>query len=254
MIEPYWTDGERTIIHGDCLAVLPTLEAESVDLVLTDPPYGCPPTNDWSPEGPNGTIARPLGEVSWDTVDWSWLEHIPRVLSGSGTVISFCRVQDVGTAQERLCAVGIPPRGVLLWLKTNPVPKGAGKVYASAFEAMVWGARSGYWWSPPEGANQRWNVVHAPHETDPAKCYHPTQKPLSVVTALLRTHCRPGGTVLDPFLGSGTTLVAAKQLGLRAIGIELNDTEAEPYCRIARKRTEAAKAPERTLFDEVTEA
>lgn len=72
---------------------------------------------------------------------------------------------------------------------------------------------------------------------------HPTCKPLALIAWLLRLGNPEGGTVLDPFAGSGTTLVAAKTLGMRAIGIELNETEDEPYCTIAQKRTEAAEAP-----------
>ena len=72
---------------------------------------------------------------------------------------------------------------------------------------------------------------------------HPTAKPLALVAWLLTLGNPNGGLVLDPFLGSGTTLVAAKTLGMRAVGIELMETEDDPYCTIASKRTEAAKAP-----------
>lgn len=77
----------------------------------------------------------------------------------------------------------------------------------------------------------------------PQRNPHPTCKPLALIAWLLTLGNPPGGTVLDPFAGSGTTLVAAKALGMRAIGIELNETEEEPYCTIAQKRTEAAEAP-----------
>ncbi len=84
----------------------------------------------------------------------------------------------------------------------------------------------------------------------PRANHHPTCKPVALVAWLLTLVCPPEGLALDPFLGSGTTLVAAKQLGLRAIGIELNDTDEEPYCRISQKRIEAAKAPELNLFEQ----
>jgi DNA modification methylase len=245
-MEPYWTDGERTIYYGDCLEVLPGLEAASVDLILTDPPYGCPPTvTKWSPrQGPKSSILRPISEVSWDRADWSWIRLLPQLLSETGSAITFCRLEDLGTVGAAFESAHLKMRGSLLWLKTNPIPRGAGKVYASAVEAMAWAARTGYWWSPPRCSNERWNVIMAPHESQVS---HASQKPRAVIRGLLRTHCPPDGLILDPFLGSGTTLVVAKELGLRAIGIELNDTEQEPYCRIARKRIERTQKPELVL-------
>lgn len=101
----------------------------------------------------------------------------------------------------------------------------------------------------PRGMNET-RKDGGPRQFPPRHNPHPTIKPVSLVAWLLTLVVPPEGIVLDPFLGSGSTLVACKRLGLRAIGIELNDTEAEPYCRIAQKRTEAAKVLERTLFQE----
>lgn len=92
-------------------------------------------------------------------------------------------------------------------------------------------------------------LLNGTGETLPMRNCHPTAKPVALVAWLLTLICPPDGLALDCFMGQGTTLAAAKQLGLRAIGIELNDTEDEPYCRIARKRVEATKASERTLFE-----
>ena len=84
------------------------------------------------------------------------------------------------------------------------------------------------------------------------KCNHPTCKPLALISWLLTLGLPTGGLALDPFMGSGTTLVAAKALGMRATGIELNETEDEPYCTIAAKRVEAQEEPQATLFDEAS--
>jgi len=72
---------------------------------------------------------------------------------------------------------------------------------------------------------------------------HPSVKPLALVSWLLTLGTPDGGLVLDPFAGTGTTLVAAKALGIRAVGVELNDTPAEPFCTIARQRIEAQDPP-----------
>jgi DNA modification methylase len=248
-MQPYWTDGERTIYHGDCLEILPLLGSQTVSLVIADPPYGCPPpVTKWSP-GSGRDIIRHIGDVSWDTAKWDWLERAARVLTGQGQLLCFCRLEDIGVVREAIAEAGLPGRGTLVWQKTNPVPKGKCKVYESAIEAICWGARHGYYWLRADDAPDRWNVIQCAHESNPSECFHPSQKPVRVIERLVRAHCPPGGAVLDPFMGSGTTLVVAKKLGLRGIGIELNDSEDEPYCRIARRRIEAAEGLEPTLFD-----
>ncbi|MDE2106820.1 MAG: site-specific DNA-methyltransferase, partial [Patescibacteria group bacterium] len=96
------------------------------------------------------------------------------------------------------------------------------------------------------------SVVRCKNEHSDA--VHPTQKPLELLRWLLGYSCQPGGTVLDPFMGSGTTLVAAKQLGRRAIGIEIE----ERYCDIAVERLrqsvfrfeEPKSEPEQLGFDQ----
>ena len=100
----------------------------------------------------------------------------------------------------------------------------------------------------PQGYNET-RRDGGPRQFLPRKCNHPTTKPLALIAWLLTLGNPPGGVVLDPFAGSGTTLVAAKALGMRAIGIELNETEDEPYCTISAKRTEAQEAPKTNLFN-----
>jgi site-specific DNA-methyltransferase (adenine-specific) len=74
---------------------------------------------------------------------------------------------------------------------------------------------------------------HSPHRTPPARNHHPTVKPLALMRYLCRLVTPPNGLILDPFMGSGTTGMAAEQEGFRAVGIEVS----EEYCEIARRRT-----------------
>jgi DNA modification methylase len=255
-MEPYWTDGERTIYHGDCREIMPELPGGAFDLVCADPPYGLSKAGtDWSPrQGPKSKILRPINKVSWDVASFEWLGLLPRLLAPTGTAISFCKVQDIGVLRDGLAAAGLTPRGEIFWLKTNPIPRGAGKVYASAMEAIVWAARDGYHWSPPAHANERHNVIVAPHETNPVEVSHPSQKPRAVMRVLLRTHCPAGGAVLDPFMGSGTTGVVCRELGLRFVGIERQDTPEEPYCTISARRMEKVPTGQLALFGDNGEA
>jgi site-specific DNA-methyltransferase (adenine-specific) len=85
----------------------------------------------------------------------------------------------------------------------------------------------------PDGPPMRWNKAGKwTDDTTPAKNHHPTVKPLALMRYLCRLVTPPGGLILDPFMGSGSTLIAAGQEGFRAVGIEVN----EEYCEIARKR------------------
>jgi site-specific DNA-methyltransferase (adenine-specific) len=95
-----------------------------------------------------------------------------------------------------------------------------------------------YEFTPPDGIPRTRRGT-----TNPSRNGHPTCKPLALMCWLLTLGLPPGGVALDPFLGSGTTLCAAKALGMRAIGIELNNTEDEPWCEVARRRVEAIEAP-----------
>jgi len=194
-MKPYYEDGACTIYHGDCREVLPTLD--KVDLVLTDPPYGIGSLMQ------GGTDTGHWGALSqvnpWDmeTPSLDLILEMPAILIIWG-----------GNYFD------LPPcRGVLAWRKLNAVPTQADFEMAWTtldMPAKMFSHNSG-------GAMDR----HG----------HPTEKP----TGLMRWcmgFAPDAQTVLDPFMGSGTTLRAAKDLGRKAIGIELE----EKYCEIAVKR------------------
>ncbi len=225
------------IIHGDCLEVLPTLAAGSVDCVVTDPPYGMPSYEPPSWHQGNRGTCTDVTEQAWDAFSTNWVGGAVRALSDDGSMLAFCKVEDAGRLRDAMHLHGVAPRHVLAWVKTTPIPRGCRPTYQSAFECIVWGARPGAWFDRPPDGRDRWNVIEGPMvRSNTERTGHPTQKPEWLMERILRRHCPPGGTVLDPFLGSGTTLVAAAKLGLNGIGIE---REAE-YVEIARKRVARA--------------
>ena len=228
-IQPYYDRDGITIYHGDCLDVLPTLEAGIVALVLTDPPYNV------SEEGSDirhlgGDVAQRRDFGEWDRSEWHpapFLALSAPLIRVGGSVLSFTSDRLLSSYRERS---EFQARGTVVWEKTNPPPTPRPS-YVSATEWVVWlqkpGARA-VW----NSGGFTTNLLRYPICGGSERTEHPTQKPIELMKELITRHSNEGDLILDPFMGSGTTLRAAKDLGRRAIGIELN----ERYCKIAVKR------------------
>jgi DNA modification methylase len=128
------------------------------------------------------------------------------------------------------------PKQLLIWVKTNPIPQFRLVGYRQATELMFWALKNKNKKNNPnflfKGQREMTNVFYAPIVGGKERTSHPTQKPLSITEKIISTHCREGGVVLDPFLGSGTTAVAAQRLKRNFIGIEISSE----YCKIANDR------------------
>lgn len=204
-MKPYYDDGTCVIYHGDCRDVLPHLDAEA-DVVLTDPPYG-------------------VGVAEWDKVaDWTWAGEIARVMAVDSHLFCFWSVSGIRDFPD---IPGLVYERVLVWSK--PMTMSNQRAGATWHWEPIW------WWRKGKAAltASMSDVLTANpplFRVNPENVAHPTQKPLAVVRTLLVAG--GGELVLDPFMGSGTTLRAAKDLGRRAIGIEIE----ERYCEIAAKR------------------
>lgn len=232
-MKPYYSHAGVTIYCGDSREILPTLACGSVDAILTDPPYNVSALN-----GRDGTtvgrVKRKDGtyrEVTKDFGAWdrdfepAWFLALAHAaLRERGSLLAFTSDVLLGAYM----AGSMKHMRTLVWVKSNPAPQFPGN-YQSALEFCVWQSK---------GAPGRFNGggAVAPVFTGPttpdAEREHPTQKPLWLMSALLQRHTDPGELVVDPFMGSGTTLRAAKDLGRRAIGIDAD----ERYCEVAAKR------------------
>ena len=200
-MEPYYQHEGITIYHGDCREILPTLEP--VDLVLTDPPYGIAHIWQGGFSDKHGW-GKALGESflrnEWDKEAPS-SETITLVCSKAPMVIIW------GGNYFNLPA----SRGWLVWNKPE-------RGFSMAEAELAWTSR-----------DMVIRVKDLPR-SEPTR-EHPTQKPLDLMKWCLG-FAPDAQTILDPFMGSGTTLRAAKDLGRKAIGIEIE----ERYCEIAAKR------------------
>lgn len=192
-MKPYYEDGAVTIYHADCMDVLPTLG--QFDLLLTDPPYGI------------GACNQTLGKGRKDFHRGDWDSTRPDISA-------------VTVMAEWQCIWGgnyfsdvLPPTNDwLIWHKAND-----GRSFSEC--EMAW-------------TNYGRQTRHLTHHWSGEIKSHPTQKPEPVMVWALSQAPAMVRTVLDPFMGSGTTLVAAKRLGKVAVGIE----REERYCEIAARR------------------
>jgi len=210
-VRPYYEDDYATIYHGNCLEVLPV----AADLVLTDVPYG--------------VVSRPSAGLRCFNKGCADVPTVPLVdlpgLLSAPSVYVFCGREQVSALLRGFSSLGMSTR-LAFWEKTNPSPINGQHLWLSSVECCVF-ARS-----PGATFNEMCASPVFRGASDREMDGHPTPKPRWLMERIVRASSNAGDTVLDPFMGSGTTLVAAKNLGRKAIGIEIE----ERYCEIAAER------------------
>jgi site-specific DNA-methyltransferase (adenine-specific) len=223
----YYEDRWVKIIHGNCREILPTLDIK-VDLVLTDPPY----EQDNHGGGVSDLAQRKLNKAYIDFVSDSFdmepiFTNFERISKSINFVI-FCSNKQVSSIMRYWEDKGYSVT-LLVWDKPNPIPFGNGK-YISNIEFMVYirGTNSPY---NNIGYNEQLKTFRYGVPSTKQRL-HPTEKPIALIERLIRIHSNENNLILDPFLGSGTTCLASKNLGRQSLGIEIE----EKFCEIAAKR------------------
>ena len=252
------------IIQGDCVEVMDSMPAESVDLIFADPPYNLQLRNEL--HRPNMTKVDAVTD-KWDHFDsfnaydeftQSWLSACQHILKPSGSIWvigSYHNIFRVGRIMQDL---GYWILNDVLWIKTNPMPNFRGVRFTNAHETLIWAstgegrrytfnhqAMKGFnddkqmrsdWWLLPLATG------HERIRDKDGKKAHSTQKPESLLYRVILSSSNPGDLVLDPFMGSGTTGAVAARLQRDWIGIE----QEANYIKLAQERIDSIQ-PE--LFD-----
>lgn len=210
LIQPYYQDEQATIYHGDCLDIYPFIEPSQFDLLATDPPYGVSLSSGWNGRHGDCAIVGDTDCLLRDTI-LAMRKHDAAIIFGSRKI-----PQPDGV------------KAVLIWEKGEHVGMGDLSFPWKPNYEEVYIIGDGFQ-GRRDGSVLRFNAVAGCVGRRTSR-FHPTEKPVDLVRYLLSR--RPSRLVIDPFMGSGTTLRAAKDLGLRAIGIEIE----EKYCEIAAER------------------
>ena len=203
----------------NCMEFMKDLPNNSVDLILTDIPYG--EVNRKS-NGLRNLDKHKADEVTFLLSDF--LSELNRIIFGS--IYIFCGTEQVSEIRGTLIKYGFSTR-LIIWEKTNPSPMNGQHIWLSGVECCVYGKRKGAVYN----GHCNNTVLRFPCGRNKL---HPTQKPLDLIKQLIEFSSNKSGLVIDPCMGSGTTGIACKELERDFIGIELD----KEYFEIAKNRIE----------------
>lgn len=220
--------GDCTLYRGDCLEILPTLPPASLDAVMTDPPYLIGAVSVGNSRAKSGTWADVNNAAWWFS---QWYGQCWRLLSDTGHFATFCNWRSLPMVICAMAQARIQATSCIVWDKEWIGPA-APSAFRPTYELIVHAAKPDARIinrSMSDIMRCKWMAVHS------GTTGHPAEKPLDLAVRLISAMSPQ--VVLDPFCGSGTFLLAASQLGIRSIGIEL-----DPACfEMARQRLLAAQ-------------
>ena len=233
----------KWLLRGDSLSFLKRIPDRSIDLILTDPPYNI---------GKHSTGNIPLPGRSpmnndvaeWDRVDFrpkEWAEDFIRILKPTGNLFIFTSYNQIGQWYDCLDS-RFDTSNFMVWHKTNPAPKIFKAGFLNSCEMIFTCWNKGHTWNFISQGEMH-NFVESPVCMRPERLSHPkhpAQKPVSILEKMIRIASNEGDIVLDPFMGVGSTGVAALNLKRKFIGIEIDQ---EYYDASVRRINDGVPSP-----------
>jgi len=237
--------GENFEVHNsDCLEMMQRLASNTVDLILTDPPYNLGKFMKSRNTGVFRMRDNHFVSSGWDDLEYvKWADHMKqffdesyRLVKPRGSLVIFMSLIKLETIINLATQAGFYYKTVGIWHKTNPMPRNMNLSFVNSTEAWVYFVKD----AATGKFNNNGKLIHDFFETSltPASekkhGKHPTQKPIKLLKNVVSLLSDEGDLVLDPFMGSGSTAVAASQLNRRVIGSELDSK----YFKIIQSRLE----------------
>mgnify|MGYP000367773559 FL=1 len=254
----------NTIINGECIAEMQKLPDSCIDLIIADPPYNLSKGGEWKWDnsvelkGMGGDWNKVMQE--WDdftlesymTFTKSWLSEAQRILKPTGSMWIFGTYHNIGVINVMCQMLGIEIINEVIWYKKNAFPNLAGRRLTASHETILWcnkgGKKREYYFdyeysksgdfsydglkAPGKQMRTVWDISNNKEKCELEYGKHPTQKPIRILKRMIKLASREGDIMLTPFSGSGSECVAAKIMGRKYIGIELDNS----YCEIAINR------------------
>ena len=212
--------------HGDCLEVMKSIPDNSIDAIITDPPYNISQKNNFHTMNRAGID---FGEWDKEFDLFSYIDEVSRILNKNGSFIVFNAWRNLGDIARYAESKGFDTKDMIRLEKTNPMPRNRDRRYITDYECAIWFVKHNAKWT----FNRQSKTYERPKYVGSIETkLHPTQKNLGLMEWLILIHSNENNTILDPFMGSGTTGVACKNLNRNFIGIELD----EKYFNIAKER------------------
>ncbi|MCD8040040.1 MAG: DNA (cytosine-5-)-methyltransferase [Clostridia bacterium] len=196
---------------------------KTVDAIITDPPYNISKENNFN------TLASPRKGIDFGYWDnnfnvCGWIKDYVKLLKPDGSIIIFCSYLYISYIIDELKKNGIDVKDVLIWKKSNPMPRNINRRYVQDMEFAIWGVKAKAKWTfnKPDDKPYLRSIFETPVVSGKEKTGHPTQKSLDLMEQIINIHTNENDWIIDPFMGSGTTGLAAIKNKRNFIGIEVN--------------------------------
>lgn len=207
-------------IHNvDCLEGLKLIGDESVDLLLTDPPYNLSQKSNFHTMGRQGVD---FGEWDKEFNQQDWLELACDKVRKGGSAVIFNDYKNIGEMKEVLERKGFVIKEMLMWKKPNPMPRNRDRLYVTSIEVALWAVK-GKGWTFNRQRDTYENAIFEAPTVNYKKRIHPTQKPIEILNEIVKIHSNENDLILDPFMGSVSTAIACLENNRNYIGFELDE-------------------------------
>ena len=215
-----------TIYNSNAYSLIESFIKQGIKVnhIITDPPYNISKSNNFSTMNSAKRQGVDFGEWDKDFDLFSWIKSYCKILDKNGSFIIFCSYKFLShicdTLENSDCAV----KDILIWQKTNPMPRNTDRRYVQDMEFAIWAVKNGAKWIFNKPNNKKYlrAIYTAPVVSGSERTTHPTQKSLKVMQEIIKIHTNKNDLILDPFMGSGSTGVAAISNGRKFLGVELD--------------------------------